>query len=188
MVLCFLVGGFSAILYSIQAYSAFMSLEVFGSFREFKDPNTNFSFNESLDRLNANDFNRSMLDRNREFGGRFRPLNPVGFITSPASLVLLLVAIVSILGGISIYNLVREKEIKSTKDDLTSILLSPEEKAVISEIKKMSGDITQSQLVKKTGLSKVKIHRVLIRLESKRIVKKYQYGLTNKIVLEKDIF
>jgi uncharacterized membrane protein len=34
-------------------------------------------------------------------------------------------------------------------------------------------------------LSKVKVHRIVKRLESLQIIKKYPYGLTNKIRLEK---
>jgi uncharacterized membrane protein len=37
--------------------------------------------------------------------------------------------------------------------------------------------------VKRTKLSKVKVHRVLKRLESMGIVNKYSYGITNKIRL-----
>ena len=100
---------------------------------------------------------------------------------------LLFVALVCIIAGISIYSLIGEKEIKITKDRLTSILLSTEEKSVIDEIKKSNSNITQSQIVVKTGLSKVKVHRILLKLESKNIIKKYHFGLTNKIILEKDI-
>jgi uncharacterized membrane protein len=37
----------------------------------------------------------------------------------------------------------------------------------------------------KTGFSKVKVHRALTKLETRKVIKKYPYGLTNKIVLEK---
>ena len=173
MVLCFLLGGFSIIVYAIQAYSAFMGLEVYGSFRDFR---------ENVPNESAQIQNES--SRNRE---RFTQFSPERFITSPASFLLLFVGIVSIAGGMSIYSLIREKEIKSTKEHLTSILLTPDEKKIVDEIKRSNGNATQSQIVLKTQLSKVKVHRVINRLESKGIIKKYQYGLTNKIVLEKDI-
>ena len=177
MVLCFLLGGFSIIVYAIQAYSAFVGLEVYGSFREFRESAQSIQINETGIRAN----------RSNQLGNRFTPFSPERFITSPASFMLLFVGIVSIAGGMSIYNLVREREIKSTKDNLTSLLLTPEEKKIVDEIKRAGGHITQSQLVLKTQLSKVRIHRAIAKLESKHIVKKYEYGLTNKIVLEKDI-
>ena len=177
MVLCFLLGGFSVIVYAIQAYSAFMGLDVYGSFREFRENTQGLQINQTELRTN----------RSNQLGNRFIPFSPERFVTSPASFMLLFVGIVSIAGGMSIYNLVREKEIKSTKENLTSLLLTPEEKKIVDEIKKANGNITQSQLVLKTQLSKVKVHRIIARLESKGIIKKYQYGLTNKIVLEKDI-
>lgn len=181
MILCFLLGGFSIIVYAIQAYSAFMGLEVYGSFREFRE-------SQSITGMNESDINGfDMQHYNRTSGNRFMQFSPERFITSPASFILLFVGIVSIAGGISIHNLVREKEIKSTKEHLISILLTPDEKKIVDEIKRTNGNATQSQLVLKTQLSKVKVHRVINRLESKGIIKKYQYGLTNKIVLEKDI-
>jgi len=173
MVLCFFVGGFSLIVYASQAYSAFVEQDIFGSFREFRE----HLLNDSMS-------NQSFQPPSR---GRSLAFNPSRFIISPASLILLFVGLVSIAGGISIFNLIREKEIKTTKEKLTSLLLTPEERQIVEEIKKAGGDITQSHLVIKTNLSKVKIHRVISKLEKKGIVKKHQYGLTNKIVLEKDL-
>ncbi|MBI3035785.1 MarR family transcriptional regulator [Candidatus Woesearchaeota archaeon] len=61
----------------------------------------------------------------------------------------------------------------------------PDEKIAIGELEKNNGALTQSELVRNTGLSKVKVHRIVKRLESLGIVKKYPYGVTNKIKLEK---
>lgn len=175
MVLCLLLGGFSMILYMIQAYTAFWGSEVFGEARHFNVSETeNRRFNGSQD------FNRSL--------GRFMPQrSPEVVLTSPFSLTLLFNGIILLLAGISIWSLVRDKEIKSVKEKLTSILLLPEERTIIEELRKSKGAITQSQLVKNTGLSKVKIHRVVNKLVAKGIVKKHSYGLTNKIVLEKEV-
>lgn len=51
-----------------------------------------------------------------------------------------------------------------------------------------NGELTQSDLVRKTKLSKVKVHRIVKRLESLGIVSKYPYGITNKIKLEKSLY
>jgi len=172
MILCFLIGGFSIIMYLIQAYSAVWGPEVLGPVRDFRTDNN---------------FNRT-LDANRSVERiAVNPARSIEFLASPFSLVLLFSGVASLLGGISIWSLTREKELRSTKEKITSMLLLPEERTIIEELKKSKGNITQSQLVKRTGLSKVKIHRIINRLAAKGIIKKYQYGLTNKIVLEKEI-
>ena len=166
MIVCFLFGGFVLILYSAQMYSALLSSGA---------PNMSVEFNNSID------FNRSPRE------GRFNFDNPAIRLESPFAVIPILGGIVLLLGGISIWKLTREKEITSVKEKLTSLLLLPEERLVIEELKKSKGTITQSQLVRNTGLSKVKTHRIVNKLSSKGIVKKYPYGLTNKIVLEKEV-
>jgi hypothetical protein len=168
MVLLFLVGGFCLVLYIFQIYSSFWRSETLTLVRERRI--------ESLPPSS----NRSLL------GERLVQLsNPEAFLTSPLSLMLLFVGLSSTLGGISIWQLTREKELTSVKENITSLLLTPEEKTIIEELKKANGKLDQNQLVKKTGFSKVKVHRALIRLETRKIVKRYPYGLTNKVVLEK---
>jgi len=168
MISLFLVGGFCLILYVFQLYSMLWGFETFTLVRERRilnePPQLNRSFPEE----------------------KFIGLpNSEVVLTSPFSLMLLFVGLSSILGGISIWQLTREKELKSVKESITSLLLTPEEKAIIEELKKANGKLNQNQLVKKTGFSKVKVHRALMRLEMRKIIKKYPYGLTNKIVLEK---
>ena len=168
MVLLFFVGGFSLILYIFQAYSVFWGAETFTLIRE---------------RLTQN----NSLQSNRSFvGERLIELsNPEAVLASPLSLMLLFVGVTSTAGGVSIWHLAREKELKFVKEGITSLLLTPEERSIIEELKKASGKLNQNQLVKKTGFSKVKVHRALVRLEMRKIIKRYPYGLTNKVVLEK---
>jgi len=64
----------------------------------------------------------------------------------------------------------------------------PDEKIVIKELGRNNGELTQSDLVRKTKLSKVKIHRIVRRLETLEIISKYPYGVTNKIKLEKSLY
>lgn len=166
MVLCFLVGGFSIIMFMFQMYSSVWSME----FR-----------NEPRFENNFTDVNRTF-----ERPPGFREI-PVSMFTSPFSFMFLLSGITLLMGGISIWMLTKEKDISHEKEKITSLLLMPEERIIIDELKKSKGNMIQSQLVKKTGMSKVKIHRIVNRLAAKGIVKKYQYGLTNKIVLEKEV-
>jgi hypothetical protein len=168
MILLFLVGGFCLILYLFQVYSLLWGLETFTLVRGKVIQDQRFQANRSF-----------------TGEGFVPPLSSEAILTSPFSLMLLFVGISSTLGGVSIWQLAREKELKFIKENISSLLLAPEEKVIIEELKKANGELNQNQLVKKTGFSKVKVHRALTRLETRKIVKRYPYGLTNKVVLEK---
>ncbi|MBI2559230.1 MarR family transcriptional regulator [Candidatus Woesearchaeota archaeon] len=94
-------------------------------------------------------------------------------------------SLISIASGVFLIRLLREKETKELKRDVIESMVTPDEKIVITELENNNGALTQSELVKNTGLSKVKVHRIVKRLESLGIIKKYPYGLTNKIKLER---
>lgn len=70
------------------------------------------------------------------------------------------------------------------KENLIIKMLKGDEKAVYREILDSNGEMLQNKLVQKTGLSKVKITRIMRRLELKGLVAKERYGLTNKIKLK----
>lgn len=107
-----------------------------------------------------------------------------GFSVIPLTLAFI-GSLVTIASGVSLIRLLREKETKEIKRDVIDSMIMPDEKIVITELQKNNGALTQSELVRNTGLSKVKVHRIVKRLESLGIVKKYPYGVTNKIKLEK---
>ncbi len=93
--------------------------------------------------------------------------------------------IVLIIAGMAIWYLTNEKEIKTAKDGVTNSLLLPEEKIILEELKKQGGQFTQKKLARETGLTKVKIHRVLNKLEEKNLIKRHPYGSTKMVVIEK---
>jgi uncharacterized membrane protein len=93
-------------------------------------------------------------------------------------------SIISILAGISILSMLRNHERKKITKGMLDTLTTPEEKLAIEELGRANGELTQSDLVKNTGLSKVRIHRVVKRLEELGIIKKYPYGMTNKLKLD----
>jgi uncharacterized membrane protein len=97
-------------------------------------------------------------------------------------------AFISILAGLSIWQITRVRELKKLKQETTDNLLLPDEKTIIHFLKENGFESTQSRLVKETGLSKVQVHRILSRLEAKGVLEKHKYGLTNKIVLKKELF
>ncbi|MFH1586999.1 MAG: MarR family transcriptional regulator, partial [Candidatus Diapherotrites archaeon] len=63
----------------------------------------------------------------------------------------------------------------------------PDEKALIETLKKFNYELTQSQLTKESGLTKVQVHRAVKKLEDKGVLEKHDYGLTNKIILKKEL-
>jgi uncharacterized membrane protein len=63
-------------------------------------------------------------------------------------------------------------------------LLGKDEKRVYDEIVASDGFIFQSDLVKKTGFSKVKVSRVLDRLEIKGLIERRRRGMANIVILK----
>jgi len=57
----------------------------------------------------------------------------------------------------------------------------------IFEVILEKNEITQAELVKRTGLSKVKVFRILKRFENKGLIEKTSLGKTNLIKLNKEI-
>jgi uncharacterized membrane protein len=62
--------------------------------------------------------------------------------------------------------------------------LSSEDKSVLVKISEADGSIFQSDLVEKTGLTKVKVSRILDRLEGKGIIERKRRGMTNVVILK----
>ena len=63
--------------------------------------------------------------------------------------------------------------------------MGPDAKAVLDRIIKSDGTIFQSELAEKTGLGKVKVTRVLDKLEGKGIVERKRRGMTNVVILKR---
>jgi drug/metabolite transporter superfamily protein YnfA len=178
MALCFIFGGFSLMFYLLQVYSVFWQTDMVSAIRNEGGNFTAPVFSHELRGNDIEGFNRSLPPG-------LSVADPSLLILSPFSLILLFTGIVSISGGFSIWNLIREREIKSTKKQLLDIFLLPEEKKVLNEIEKYGGSVTQSELVKTTGYTRVKVHRIIKNLENKKLIMKQQYGMTNKIVLKR---
>jgi uncharacterized membrane protein len=62
--------------------------------------------------------------------------------------------------------------------------LNENEKLVLDKLFKSNGIIFQSNLVKKTGFTKVRITRILDKLENKGIIERRRHGMTNKVILK----
>jgi len=178
MLVCLLYGGFAIMFVAFQAYTNVWRIETspfFGQPR-FMDNNRPFM-----------DENRPAGDANFPAAGQRNPISPLESITSPTSIMLLVGGIIALIAGLSIWQIIREREIKSIKAEMADNLLMPDEKKIIEVLRRSNSEATQSMLAKETGMNKVQIHRSIKRLEAKGIVEKHDYGMTNKIILKKEL-
>ncbi len=99
--------------------------------------------------------------------------------------------VVSLLSGMALMK-VKEQDIikeveKKAENEISEDVLLPEEKKIVKILEGNDDDMTQKELVNESKLSKVKIHRILKRLETKKVIKKFSYGMTNRIKLVKKL-
>jgi hypothetical protein len=99
-------------------------------------------------------------------------------------MVVLLGSIVSLLAGINLYNINKQKQKITISEKWIDNITNSDEKKIISLLKENNNVLTQSQIVKESRLSKVKIHRIILKLQSNNIIEKFKYGQTNKIRLK----
>ncbi len=77
-------------------------------------------------------------------------------------------------------------EIKPKKFNENSLKnLNGEEKDIMNMILENNGSMFQSDIVDKSGFSKVKITRILDKLEGKGFIERRRRGMTNVIILKK---
>lgn len=62
--------------------------------------------------------------------------------------------------------------------------LGADEKAVYDRLVEADGMLFQSDIVDKTGMTKVKVTRILDRLEGRKIVERHRRGMTNVVILK----
>lgn len=62
--------------------------------------------------------------------------------------------------------------------------LSDDERMVCETIRNSGGALFQSGLIEKTGFSKVKISRILDKLEGKNLVERRRQGMTNLVLMK----
>lgn len=100
-----------------------------------------------------------------------------------------IVAVVFIIGIVIMFTKPQEKivirKIKEKEQKIKVNLngLDKEEKAVLKSVQDGNGAIFQSDIVDKTGFSKVKVTRILDRLEGRQLLERKRRGMTNVVVL-----
>ena len=75
---------------------------------------------------------------------------------------------------------------KITKENYQKIIdnLDADEKQVFERIIEAEGTIFQSDLVEKTNFTKVKVTRILDKLEGKKLIERKRRGMTNVVILK----
>ena len=100
-----------------------------------------------------------------------------------------IVAIVFIIGVVIMLTKPQEKIVirkvreKEQKIKVNMNGFDKEEKAVLKAIQAADGTIFQSDIVDKTGFSKVKVTRILDRLEGRQLIERKRRGMTNVVVM-----
>ncbi|MFA5246581.1 MAG: hypothetical protein WC408_01675 [Candidatus Micrarchaeia archaeon] len=110
-------------------------------------------------------------------------VDPLSQVLSPAALGILLMGVFFLFNGFVLLDHTQKRDRHETRKFVISSLLTGDEKLFYDELVKTNGEATQKQLSNSTGFSAVKTYRVLKRLESKKIVRSFPFGMTNKIVL-----
>ena len=200
MVLSFVYGGFLLTSYALTLYSVLMKEDIPGPLGVFVNEGVpgvhggarfvypdNVTQNVSSEQKTSNVTDTRRLNNTVYRNAAFqRRVDPMESISSPLMLLYLLGGMICIGGGLSIRQLTHEREIKKVKTEMKELLLNPDEKQLIEELQKSGGDLTQKNLTDLTGFSRVKTHRIIQRLEAKKIVRKIPNGQTNRIILVTD--
>lgn len=78
----------------------------------------------------------------------------------------------------------KKQPVQPKKRKIDHSLLDKEEKAIVRALEEAQGTMFQSDIVDKTGFDKVKVTRVLDRLEGKQLIERKRRGMTNVVILK----
>ncbi len=79
---------------------------------------------------------------------------------------------------------IKSKEAES-KSRIIGMALNPDEQKILKMIEGAPDGILQSDIVIRSGYSKVKVHRILKKLESSDLIRRGRFGITNKVFINK---
>ncbi len=90
-----------------------------------------------------------------------------------------------LLSGLYLVFFAKEADLSLAKRKLPkNVTLDNDERKIIDELKNHDGSAYQSDLIAKTGFSKVKTSRVLDRLEGKGLIERKRRGMTNIVIMK----
>lgn len=75
-------------------------------------------------------------------------------------------------------------EVEAKRKPIDYSKLDKEEKVIVKTIEEAEGTIFQSDLVERSQFDKVKVSRILDRLEGKQLVERKRRGMTNVVILK----
>jgi len=197
------IGGFLVLSYAVLAYFAIWQHEFFlvsppTGARIIATTGNGTGLIEMVARPNESGFNDSRFNGTANATPRFQPgergdrlfvnvsVDPMSQVLSPVALGILLMGLFFLYNGYALITHTRKVERRETKKFVISSLLTGDEKLFYDQLVKSEGEATQKQLSSATGYSAVKTYRIVKRLEEKKIVRSFPFGMTNKIVLEEE--
>jgi uncharacterized membrane protein len=88
--------------------------------------------------------------------------------------------------GLGIFFIFSKETEQKTKRDIEKMKqkLSADEKTVLNKVVEAEGSIFQSDIVEKTEFPKVKVTRILDKLEGMQIIERKRRGMTNVVILK----
>ena len=77
----------------------------------------------------------------------------------------------------------KKVEVETKRKSIDYSKLDNEEKVIAKSLENADGTMFQSDLVEKSGFDKVKVTRILDRLEGKQLIERKRRGMTNIVIL-----
>jgi len=97
---------------------------------------------------------------------------------------LIIVGFVIMFSKPKIVEKIRKVEIERKGKPIDYSKLDKDEKLIIKTIEEAEGSIFQAELVEKSGFDKVKVTRILDRLEGRQVIERKRRGMTNVVLLK----
>ncbi len=95
-----------------------------------------------------------------------------------------LIILALVIGTGIVFLFLKEKKVISKKEDTEKIKSLDDNERKLYNIIKGEGSIFQSDLVEKVDFDKVKVTRILDKLEGKQLIERKRRGMTNVIILK----
>lgn len=103
---------------------------------------------------------------------------------------LAIVALVFVIGLFLVFSKEQERivikrvQAQAKRKPINYKLLDKEEKAIVKVLEAAQGTLFQSDIVEQSKFDKVKVTRVLDRLEGKQLIERKRRGMTNVVILK----
>ena len=100
-------------------------------------------------------------------------------------LLILAFFVIALFIAVGVYLLMSNRVFEHAKKITVNLKnLDKEQKIILDKLNEKEGSMYQSDLIKETGFSKVKITRVLDKLESRGVIEKKRRGMTNIVIVK----